>query len=334
MTAPASQPFTFRQIPVIAEMLRERSIDIAPLLAAHGLPADAATQELTTAPLHRIQALVEDAATALDAPLFGLDLAERIPRGAFGMTEFVVRASPTVEDGLAALCEFSPLINPLNELRYIADTHGCEIHAGYGGIRDGLGMHLNEFTVSVLSRSFSSVLDKALPIERAWFAHMRRSHADDVARRFGCSVGFQSPDSGFAVTSDTTSHRIPTADPALFKFLTTQARTQLANLPAGNVPSQVVRAIEKRLAVSDVSANAIAESIGMTARTLQRHLADAAMSYREVLLNVRLRRKAELERTGMAEADIATRLGFANARTMQRSLAAPESDNDASGSDS
>ena len=101
--------------------------------------------------------------------------------------------------------------------------------------------------------------------------------------------------------------------------------------------AQVVRAIEARLAVSDVSASTIAESLGMTARTLQRHLADASTSYREVLLNVRQRRKAELERTDMPEAEIATRLGFANVRTMLRSLAvdaAPESDTSASESDS
>jgi hypothetical protein len=39
-----------------------------------------------------------------------------------------------------------------------------------------------------------------------------------------------------------------------------------------------------------------------------------------VRTRVRQRRRAELERTGLTEAEIATRLGFANARTMKRSL--------------
>lgn len=319
MAPPATILFSFRQIPTIIGMLAERGIDGVALLKAHDLPAEAANGEIT-APLARIQAFINESAKRLDAPLFGVDVAERVPRGAYGLMEFVVRASPTVRHGLEALCELSPLLNPLNEMRYIADARGCEIHFAYGGLRDALGMHLNEFTVAFVAKAFASTMGRSLPLERAWFAHARSHHADDLARRLGCNVGFMGMDSGFVVTSDILMFKPSGSDQQLYDFLLSQARTQLSNQGGNNVVAQVVRAIEARMAVSDVSAQAVAEAMGMTARSLQRHLADAGTTYREVLARVRHRRRDELERGGLGENEIAIKLGFSSARTMRRAL--------------
>ncbi|MDB4963574.1 MAG: hypothetical protein JWP01_3573 [Myxococcales bacterium] len=66
----------------------------------------------------------------------------------------------------------------------------------------------------------------------------------------------------------------------------------------------------------------------MTGRSLQRHLADASTTFREVLSRVRQRRRIELVRAGLAEPVVASRLGFANARTMRRSLDEGHTDGD------
>jgi AraC-like DNA-binding protein len=119
------------------------------------------------------------------------------------------------------------------------------------------------------------------------------------------------------------------ADPPLFSFLTAQARAQLDLLGKNDVIAQVVRAIERRLTSADLGAASIATALATTQRSLQRHLAEAGTSYRDVLAHVRQRRRAELERAGVAEAEIAARLGFANARTMRRSLDDTGPDEDA-----
>jgi AraC-like DNA-binding protein len=310
--------FTFHQLPTLVEMVEARGIAVAPLLRGADLAEDARGQ--LTAPLARIQALFDDVAERLASPLFGLDLAERVPRGAFGITEFVVRASPSVRHGLAALCELSPLINPLLEMRYVADQRGCEIRFAFAAQRDVLGKQLNEYTVSVIAKSFASVLGVPLPLEHAWFAHTRRTHTAVVADRFGCRVTFGTADCGFAVSSEINERAITSADPPLYEFLLTQARGQLANIGSNGIVAQVTRALDARLAVAEVTADAIAAALGTTARSLQRHLADAETTFRDVLVQVRRRRRDELQRVGMGEADVAARLGFANARTMRRSL--------------
>jgi AraC-like DNA-binding protein len=64
----------------------------------------------------------------------------------------------------------------------------------------------------------------------------------------------------------------------------------------------------------------VAHAMATTFRSLQRHLADAGTTYRDVLQHVRLRRRAELMRTGLEPAEVARRLGFSSVSAMRRSL--------------
>jgi AraC-like DNA-binding protein len=123
-------------------------------------------------------------------------------------------------------------------------------------------------------------------------------------------------------------NRPAAADPALFSYLIGQARSQLEAKAANDVVTQVMRAIEPRLGVGEITAAAVAEAMSTTARSIQRHLSEAGSSYRDVLARVRMRRRGELARLGLSETEIATRLGFANARTMRRSLDEGERDED------
>jgi AraC-like DNA-binding protein len=273
-----------------------------------------------TAPLSKVQKVLDLAAAKLGATCFGLELAERIPQGAYGVTEFVVRTSPSIKDALSAMCELAPLVNPALDMRYIADQLGCEIRFAYAGNRDALGELLNEYTAAYIAKQFSVILQHSLPLTRAWFAHGRKQGAEEVARRLNCPVGFQAADCGFAVASDIISRVNPSGNEALYKFLLQQAHTQLQNIGQHDVITQVTRVIEARISDADLSAATIAQGLALSQRTLQRQLTEAGTSYRDLLASIRRRRRAELERAGLSDADIAPRLGFASAKTMRRSL--------------
>jgi AraC-like DNA-binding protein len=314
-----SQPlFTFRQLPTVAEILGDKGIALADVMREAGFTEVATTE--VTAPLSKVQKLLELSAEKVGSQAFGLDLADRIPQGAYGVTEFVVRTSPTVRHALSAMCELAPLINPALDMRYVADQLGCEVRFAYAGNRDALGEILNEYTVAYVAKQFAVLLQKPLPLARAWFAHGRKQGAEEVSRRLACPVGFQAADCGFGVASDVIAFANPNGNEALYKFLRDQAHTQLQNLGKHDVITQVTRVIEARISDADLSAATIAQALALSQRTLQRQLTDAGTSYRDLLASIRRRRRAELERGGLADADIAPRLGFASAKTMRRSL--------------
>ena len=106
----------------------------------------------------------------------------------------------------------------------------------------------------------------------------------------------------------------------LFKFLLAQARSQLACSGDVDVVTHLVRVLETRLKNGDVNSDEVARLMGMTARTLQRHLSDAGTTFREVLTHVRVRRRAQLVGAGLDEAAVAKYLGFSDVRAMRRSL--------------
>jgi AraC-like DNA-binding protein len=307
--------FSFRMVPVISSMLAMRRIDARALVKQAGLP-DGALNGDVIAPLPRVQRFIDLAAEQLEAPLFGIDLADRVPTGYFGVTEFLMRSAPSIERALEVLCEFGPLVNPVLDLRFDSGR----FHVAVPSQRDALGMHLNEYTLMLLVRQFGQVIGEAIVPDRVWFAHVRRAHVAEVAARFGCEVTFHAADCGIALPKSVLQRVAPTADPALFQFLTTQARAQLQNLASRDIVSQVARVVEARLESGALGGNDVAKAMAITFRSLQRYLADAGTSYREVLHHVRLRRRAELSHAGLEPAQIARRLGFSGVAAMRRSL--------------
>jgi len=310
----------YRLVPVVGGLLAQRGIDVTELLEQAGLPLSAVRGELT-APLRRVQAFIALAATRLEAPLFGIELASTLSGGVYGMAEFVVRAAATLEMGLRTLCELAALINPAGKFQFVSAQGGNgRLHYSFGAERDTLGMHLNEFTIAYVVRQLSSMHEGGLSLVDVWFSHQRIDHAAEVARHFECPVRFQARDCGFSLSRTMLARAPRTADPLLYRFLHEQARAQLGRLSTVDTVSQLVRVLEARLPTGDLDAAAAAQALALTPRTLQRQLADAGTTYRDVLAHVRHRRRAELSGGGVGEAEIARQLGFADARAMRRSL--------------
>lgn len=312
--------FTLRLVPAISTLLARRGIDAVPLLLAAGVPLAAMRGEITV-PLPRVQKFVARAAAALGTDAFGIELASAMPSGSFGIAEFVVRSAATIGDSIRMLCELCPLINPISNMRFVVDARGDgRFHYAVGSERDMLGAHLNEFSIAYIVNQFRAIQGAPMPLVEVWFAHARPTGAEAVARFFACPVRFQAADCGFAASRDVLAMPTRTAEPVLYGFLYDQARAQLARSGELDIVTHLVRVLETRLRTAPLGADEVARSMAMTPRTLQRQLAAAGTSYRAVLAHVRARRRAELVGSGMAEATIATHLGFSDVRSMRRSL--------------
>jgi AraC-like DNA-binding protein len=304
-------------VPALAGLLVKRGIDPRTLVRDIGLPREALSGEVT-APIARIRDLVERVALLLGEPLLGLDLAAMVPAGTFGLAEFVGRFAPTVRQGFEVFCASVPLVNPMIEWRYVpGNEHSMELVVP--GSRDGLGIQLNEYSVALVLKLANGGLDQPLRVSRAWFAHARGEQAALVAERLGCPVTFGDATCGFAFDASEAARAPRMADPELFRFHVAEARERVASLGTDDVIAHVSRVMELRLK-GDVQIEAIATALAITPRTLQRRLTEAGTSFREVLAHVRQRRRAQLQRDGVPDAQIAEQLGFADVRAMKRSL--------------
>ena len=318
MTVASDRLFTFRMIPLLARLASMKGVDASALVARAGLPPEALNGEVT-APVVRVIKCVQLFAERLDQPHLGLALAELVPSGAYGIAEFLVRSAPNLETGLARLCEFAPLINAIGEFRWLADDKGGDLHYSIAGLKTTLERHLNEFTLAYVIKQLRVVIP-GFELARVWFSHARSSGASELERWFGCPVELAQPDCGFAVSVTMLPLAPRTADDALFAFLLAQAKAQLAYVGTHDLVSQVVRVIEVRIAHGEVDLSAIAHAMATTPRSLQRGLAAAGTSFRTVLAHVRTQHRDQLARAGLSPTEISHRLGFADARSMRRSL--------------
>lgn len=311
--------YSFRMVPIISAQLSMRGINAVDLLTAAKLPHSAVAGEIT-APLPRIRDFVDRAANAVKDPLFGLHLAEAVPPGAFGFAEFVMRTAPTVQVAIETLTSFAALINPIGQFTLSIERGIGNIEYNVAGPRDGVGQHLNEYTIWLVARSLSRVVEGGLQLHRAWFSHRRTEARADVATLLGCPVEYGMGSSGFAITVEQLQ-RVPRShDAALHTFLVAQSQAQLANTARIDVVADVQRMIEARLPSTKISADDIARALGLSSRSMQRRLLDAGTSYGEVLDHVRHRRHGSLARSGR-EFDAAHELGFSNQRSVRRCIA-------------
>jgi AraC-like DNA-binding protein len=318
MSASKAPLFSFRMVPMIAAQLSVRGIDTADMLQAAKLPASAVSGDVT-APLPRIRDFIDRAAVALKDPLFGMHLADAVPQGAFGLTEFVMRTAPTMQAAIEALTSFAALINPLGQFTLRVDKDVAQVAYNVTGLRDGLGLHLNEYTIRLVVRAMSSVIEPGIVLQRCWLAHKRSESRSEVAKLMGCDVEYGAGNSGFALQASQLQ-RVPRGhDPALHTFLLNQSRAQLASTARHDIVADVQRSIEARMPSTKVSADDIARALGLSSRSMQRRLLEAGTSYGEVLDHVRQRRYGALQRSER-EFDAAHELGFSNQRSVRRCI--------------
>ncbi len=311
--------FTFRLVPIICAELARAGVESAPLIARAGLPAESAGQDVT-APLHRIERFVDLAAARLGRDLFGLELATQVPVGAYGLSTFVARTAPTLEVGLGRLTEIAGLINPIGRFQLVREPTGARLHYAVVGRRTTLGAHLNEYTLFYIVRQLADMVGRPVPVTRTWFSHWRRTGERAVAEQFGCRGEFGAADCGFALDDAVLAYPPQTADPALHAFLLAQAQLQLERQGSSDVVAQLIRVIEMRLGRGEVGIRAVAAALASTARSVQRQLAAAGTTYRDVLHHVRSRRHGELERSGLAPSEVARQLGYRDVKAMHRAL--------------
>nr|WP_171818717.1 nucleotidyltransferase family protein [Pyxidicoccus fallax] len=110
MPAPSRPPTEVRSqlVGPLLAYLRATGHDPAPLVERFGLPANAASLPEVSLPLTTLHAFL-DAAEALSGDAFlGLHVAQRVPRGTYGLVEYIARASPTVRDTFRVLASFDP----------------------------------------------------------------------------------------------------------------------------------------------------------------------------------------------------------------------------------
>jgi AraC-like DNA-binding protein len=287
----------------------------AALLRRIGVPAEALREPDDRVPLDALLRAWELAPELVGDDAFGLHVGARLPRGSFGLIEYLARTSATLGEGLERVVRFQRLLHDRARLSLALSDAQATISARIADLPGGAPRHFNEATITALlstARDMTGV--DIVPLEIA-FQHAEPGSLAEHRRILRAPVRFGAAQNLVVVPRASLELRLRDADAGLVAVLERCAQHALARLP----PISDGLRLCSELIATQIAAGArpnidyIARELALSPRSLQRVLSESGSSFRDLVDDVRKELAiAWLTSSNEAAAQIGYRLGYAD----------------------
>jgi AraC-like DNA-binding protein len=297
----------------IVEQLARAGVDSSPLLAEVGIDPALFDRSDATVSLTSTIALWELAPAACADEAFGLHAAEGSEIDRLGIVAVINYLASASDDMGTALTRVNRYLNLLPGPRtYDLTTSGDEAIWSIGSRSARTpNRHALEYSAAMMLRSSRRDGNAAFrPIE-VCFQHGAPRDSREHIRIFDAPVRFVAEFNGMRFDGRAMALQPRRADPVVAATL---EKALAVALPSSDgLVDRVRRRIGERLRDGPPSLDAFARDMGMSARTLQRRLADDGESYQSLVDDLRRRAALEyLERSDFSVAEIAYLIGFSD----------------------
>ncbi|AUX35009.1 MULTISPECIES: AraC family transcriptional regulator ligand-binding domain-containing protein [Sorangium] len=273
-------------------------------------------------------ALVRRAWSGLTAraadPLLSLRAARRLPPGSLDILDYLAQTSTTGAEAFEQLTRYLPLLADAGRVWTEVDRRSFRFrHAAPGGLPS-----LAELLLGLIAERARAMFGPAFAPRLVRFAHAPSSTASAYEEVLGAPVQFGGDFDELVFDRDIVRAPVSSHDPALRGILVAQAEEALSRVhldlrAASSLDREFVPAFRHALALAldagDPSISRIGESFGMSARTLQRRLAAARVSHRELLQELRLERARQALAAAQPKA-VSHELGYSSPSAFHRAF--------------
>jgi AraC-like DNA-binding protein len=286
--------------------------DVPSLLSVTGIRPSDLDDPDARIPCEAMGALFCVARQRLPTPNLGLRMAQETPLGAYPLLDYLIVTSSTVGEGMRRFARHASLIGaPLHvdvredetPIRVVIDNLDPEYTIALAVL------HLRRETAGALRFEYVSLMRE--PDDRATFE-----------ATLGCPVRVSAAWSGFALSAEAWHLPLRRRDPVLQGVLESHAAEVLARIPSGDdVATELRRVLARRVAGGDTRVTAVARDLATSVRTLQRRLAEAGLSYQELLDRSRCEAaERHLRDPSLSISEIAWLLGYSEASAFHRAF--------------
>jgi len=295
--------------------------DARQLAAAADVPAwelSVGARMIPAAPVARLWELLEQ--TTGD-PYLGLTVAGRHAFGDFGLYDYLITTSATLRDGMSAASEYLHLVTTAGRLE-VAENGGAVTYAYRCPEPASRGAELClQFLVAAFCGGARVVTARPLAPTHIALPQRPPGSADAFVAALGTSsIDFGAAAATFTFRDQDLDLPLPTADPLLAEILARYAAAFPAPPPV-TWYERFQQLLDEALDAASPSLGAMAHQLTMSARTLQRRLADHGTTWREELDAARRRRAANVGLVGGPDAArLARQLRYADPRSVRRAL--------------
>jgi AraC-like DNA-binding protein len=278
----------------------EGSLVVGPLLRKAGLTLqqiDTATLRLSAKSQIKFLNLV---AAGLGDELFGFHLAQDFDLREIGTLYYIMASSETLGDALQRAARYSRITNEAVHLRY-QKSQEIVVTFEYVDVARHQDRHQIEFFMIGLVRLVRHLSGRYLLPTRVNLTHHRNGFQPAFKSFFGCDVAFGSAADEIAFPSVIQPTPLVSADPFLHALLIAQyEQMRVDRLRPAALRASVENEIAPLLPHGKAQASEIARKLGMSQRTLARHLAAEGLSFTVILDEM----KFDLAKHYLMEADL------------------------------
>ena len=302
------------------EVAKDLKLDPVPLLRRAGLSASMFVHAEQMLPARSVIRLLEDSADAANCPTFGLRMAERRELADLGIVSLLIAHQPTLRDALLVLSKYRNRINSTLVLRIEEFEDVVLLREVFAIDPPIFSRQADDLALGVLDRICSNVLgtgwqpisisfgyEPPLPPERAVFQRM-----------FACPVKFGSEFDGILIRRADLDRPNPRSEPALAQHARKLVEAMFDPGERGMI-EEVEEAILLLMPAGRASIGAVADSLGINTRTLQRRLAAEDARFGDMLDRIRRRDVSRLfANRRLRLTDVAHLLGYASLGAFSR----------------
>jgi AraC-like DNA-binding protein len=239
-------------------------------------------------PYPAVLQLIERAATVLGDPSLGLRLGASYEARDSGLLGFVMLNSATLMDALGNLQRYFHVIGDGEDIE--VERNGPqmilrfrETDAGLRGLR-----HNSDYMAAIIVRACRDLTRKRIFPVRVEFIHGRPNATVAYDRYLGCPVRFHSEWDALVYDAKTGELPVIGADDKLLKVLEGACRNVLGPAPNTRDLVHEVRSLAMdQLTKGPVRIDGVALAVGMSAKTLERRLADKGRTFSGLIDEIR-----------------------------------------------
>ena len=244
----------------------------------------------------------------------GLDVARHVRPTTFHSLSQAVLASPTLREGVERMARYSPVVaDPAQALTELDDDTFSFVVAWASDTPPPAVHSIDAILATVVGQCELMGGHRVRPVA----VHVQGSRPGQAARfeaHFGCPVRFGSADARVVFDRALVERRLPAGEGELARRNDEVVNAYLDQVVAPPSVGRQVRGVLCQLLPSGPPTEAeVAAAMATSPRSLQRHLAEEGVTYRDLLHQVRRDLAVEHLRQGATVQQIATQLGFSDA---------------------
>ncbi|MCC5872682.1 MAG: AraC family transcriptional regulator [Gammaproteobacteria bacterium] len=305
-------------------LVRQLGGDPEALIESSSIPLSVLRKYNAVVPFRALVQLLERAATELNCPSFGLQLAT-LQGGAsvLGPLEIAMRNAVTLGDAYRYCQDHLQAYSPVVQIKIEQDPRNVDLVF----IRFDILLSQATRTVQAVEHSMAlmhhaiiGLSEGAVRPSEVWLTHDPVSSESTYKRYFGTRVRFGSPMNAVFLKRSDLNFPLPNRSELLYELATTYIDARFPT--RSDVLTQQVRAAAARLLpIGRCNHVEVAASLGMHPRTLQRRLREeGGLRFNDIKEEVRRDLALQyLSRSDLSLARVAAKLGYSEPSVLTRS---------------